>query len=99
MKERHWGHRSAFRSVAYGLGKHFLGHEINLNLKNEKIFEEIVMRHFELTVIAGVQPGQPWTQDNLDRLEGKFQKNLMSMDCNGGMNVRDETKRKRKAGT
>ena len=99
MRERHWGHRSEIRSGADGLGKHFLGHGVNLNLKNEKIFEESVMRHFDLTVIASVQPGQPWTQVNLDRLEGKFQKNLMSMDYNGGMDVRDETKRIRKAGT
>ena len=99
MRERHWGHRSEIRSGADGLGKHFLCHGVNLNLKNEKIFEESVMRHFDLTVIASVQPGQPWTQVNLDRLEGKFQKNLMSMDYSGGMNIRDETKRKRKAGT
>ena len=59
---------------------------------NDKIIKENVMRHFELTVIANIQPGQPWTQDNLDRLEGKFQKNLMSMDYDGGMNIRDETK-------
>ena len=35
----------------------------------------------------------------LDGLEGKLQKNLMSMDYNGGINVRDEMKRRRKAGT
>ena len=74
MRERHWGHRSEIRSGADGLGRHFLSHGENLNLKNEKIFEENVMQHFELTIIASVQPGQPWTQDNLDRLEGKFQK-------------------------
>ena len=80
MRERHWGHRSEIRSGADGLGKHFLGHGINLNLKNEKIFEEIVMKHFELTLIDSVQPGQPCTQDNLDRLEGIFQKNTIYID-------------------
>ena len=54
-----------------------------------------VMQHCELTVIASVQPGQPWTQD---RLEGKLPNNLMSMDYNGGMNIRDETKRRRNNG-
>ena len=44
------------------------------------------MEYFELTIIASVEQGQPWTQQNLDRLEAKFQKNLMCMDYNGGIN-------------
>ena len=56
------------------------------------------MQYFELTVIASVEPNQPWTNRNLDRLEAKFQKNLMTMEYNGGMNIRDETKRNRKTG-
>jgi hypothetical protein len=43
MRERHWGHRSEIRSGADGLGRLFLSHRDNLNLKNEKIFEENVM--------------------------------------------------------
>jgi hypothetical protein len=66
MRETHW---SETRSGADGLGKHFLGHGVNLNLKNEKIFEESVMRHFELTVIASVQPGQSWTQVNTEYIQ------------------------------
>ena len=62
MRERHYGHRSEIRSGADGLGKHFLEHGANLNLKND---------------VQPGQPGQPWTQDNLDRLEGKLQKYLM----------------------
>ena len=98
MRERHWGHRSEIMSGADGLGRHLLSHGENSNLKNEKIFKENVMQHFELTIIASVQSGQPRTQDNLDRLEGKFQKNLMCMDYNGGMNIRDKTKRRRNNG-
>ena len=56
------------------------------------------MQQFELTVIASVEPNQPWTNRNLDRLEAKFQKNLMTMEYNGGMNIRDETKRNRQTG-
>ena len=41
-----------------------------------------------------MEPGKPWTQTRLDELEGKFQKNLMTMDYNGGMNIRDEIKRR-----
>ena len=30
-------------------------------LKQEEIFERNVMQYFELTVIASVEPNQPWT--------------------------------------
>ena len=99
MRKRHLGHRAEIRSGADGLGKHFLSHGLNLNLKNDMIFEEQVMKHFQLTIIASVEPSKPWTQQNLDRLEAKFQKNLMTMDYNGGINIRDETKRNRTVGT
>ena len=75
-------------------------HGQGLNLKDENIFEENIMKHFDLTIIASVESGQPWTQKKLDDLEGKFQKNLMTMDYHGGMNIRDENKRKtRRTGT
>ena len=60
------------------------------------IFEEHVIKYFELTIIGSVEPGRPYTQTNLDRLEGRLQKNLMCMDYNGGINLKDETKTKRK---
>jgi hypothetical protein len=53
-----------------------------LNLKNSEIFEENVMRYFSLTILASVDQGKPWTQDKLDQLEGRLQKNLMTMDYN-----------------
>ena len=31
-------------------------------------------------------------------MEGLFQKNLMTMEYNGGMNIRDEVKKKRRNG-
>ena len=96
MRARHLGHRSEIRSGADGIGRHFLdNHGQGLNLKNEDIFEENVMKHFQLTIIASAEPGQPWTNKKLDELEGKFQKNLMAMDYNGGINIRDEVKRRR----
>ena len=99
MRARHLGHRSEIRSGADGLGRHFLQHGQGLNLKDDTIFEENIMRHFELTIIASVEPGQPWTQKKLDDLEGKFQHNLMTMDWHGGINIRYENKRKtRRAG-
>ena len=101
MRARHLGHRAEIRSGADGLGRHFLEkHGQGLNLKNEEVFEENIMKYFNLTMIASVEPGKPWTQKRLDQLEGNFQKNLMSMDYNGGMNIRDETvRRNRKIGS
>ena len=99
MRKRHLGHRGEIRSGADGLGRHFLDkHGQGLNLKDDRTFEQEIMQHFKLTIIASVQPNMPWTQSALDRLESKFQKQLMAMDYQGGINLRDETKRKRKAG-
>ena len=36
--------------------------------------EENIMKHFQLTIIASVEPDQPWTNRKLDELEGRFQK-------------------------
>ena len=56
------------------------------------------MQHFKLTIITSVEPGKSWTQENLDRLESKFKKNVMAMDYNGGIYLRDESNRKRAVG-
>ena len=66
------------------------------SLKREEICEQHVMKHFKLTVNASVEPGRTYSQQNLDRLEGEFQKKLMTMDYHGGINLRDETRRRRK---
>ena len=96
MRKRHLGHRAEVRAGVVGLGEHFLSkHGVEKNLKDDKIFENI-MKHFSLTIIASVEPGQPWTLRRLDQLEGDFQKRLMPMDYNGGMNRRDETVRRRR---
>ena len=99
MRKRHLGHRAEVRAGVDGLGEHFLNtHGVGLNLKDDRIFEDSVMRHFKLTIIASVEPGQPWSLTKLDQLEGDFQKPLMCMDYNGGMNKRDENLRKRRQG-
>jgi hypothetical protein len=53
------------------------------------------MQYFQMTFIASVDPGKPWTQEDLDRLEAKFQIFWMAIECNGGVNLMDESKRKR----
>ena len=64
------------------------------------MFEEKVMQHFELTIIASVEPNKPWTQSRLDNLERRVQKQLIanSYSYNGGINLRDETHRRRRNG-
>ena len=43
-------------------GKHFLEkHGQGFNLKNEEQFEENVMKHYSLIIIASVEPGKPWS--------------------------------------
>ena len=66
------------------------------DLKNEAVYEAEVIQHFSLTIIECVESGKPWSQNRLDELEGKLQKNLMTMDYNGGMNIRDEVRRRRR---
>jgi hypothetical protein len=84
MRKRPLGHKAEILSGADGLGKHLLRHSQYSNLKDDKIFEEI-MKQFQLKIIASVEPGKPWTQENLDGLEAKLQKNVMAMDYNGGI--------------
>ena len=60
MRRRHLGHRSEIRSGADGVGRHFLeNHGQGLNLREENTFEEMVMKHFKLTIIGSVQPNMP----------------------------------------
>ena len=51
------------------------------------------MKHFKLMIVASVEPAKPWTQNRLDELEDRLQKNLRTMDY-GGINIRDEVQRK-----
>ena len=80
MRKRQIGHISEIRSGADGLGRNFQQHGAGLDLKREDSFEEYVMKHFELAVIASVEPGKTYSQQNLERLEGELQKKLMTMD-------------------
>ena len=98
MRARHLGHRGEIWSWAEGLGRHFLAHGQGFDLKSDEVFEDKVMKYFHLTIIASVEANKPWTQTRLDELEGRLQKQLMTMDYNGGITLRDETHRKRRHG-
>ena len=38
------------------LGRHFKDHGKDLDLKNENVFEQNIMKHFELTITGSVEP-------------------------------------------
>ena len=59
-----------------------------LDLKNETVFEVEIMQHFGLTMIESDEPNKSYSQSNLDRLEGDFQKKLMTMNYHGGIHMK-----------
>ena len=95
MRARHLGQRGEIRSGADGLGRHFLeNHGQGVNLKNENVFEENIMKHFTLAIIASEEPDKPWTEKRFDQLEGDFQKIFMTIGYSGCLNIRDENIRR-----
>jgi hypothetical protein len=42
------------RAGADGLGRHFEEHSVGLDLRNEEVFENQIMKHFELPEIESV---------------------------------------------
>ena len=55
-------------------------------------------KHCKLTIVASVEPGAPECKGRLDRLEADIQNRFMTMDHHGGMNLREEIRRKRGMG-
>ena len=59
------------------------------------------LQNFQLQIMGSVRPPatpeeEPACQIRLDRLEADLQKRLRCMKENGGMNIRDESKRRRR---
>ena len=100
MRRRHYGHRSDIRNGVEGLGSHFRDvHGQGLDLKLDANLNTC-MDIFRLAVVASVRPPsspeeEEASQTHLDRIEADLQKRLRCMFENGGMNVRDEDKRRR----
>ena len=100
MRTRHYGNRSDIRNGIAGLGSHFKDvHGQGLDLKSDDNLNTC-MANFRLVVVASVRPPsspeeEPSCQDHLDRIEADLQKRLRCMSENGGMNVRDEDRRRR----
>ena len=97
MCQRHRNHRSEVKSAADGVGEHFHSHLVDMGYdpKADKNIEKI-MPHFNLTIIASVNPDTPGAEERLDRLEQDFQHRLMTMNIHGGINLRDELRRTRR---
>ena len=48
------------------------------------------MEHYNITIIASVEPDKPWSQMRLDALEADLQDRVMTLEKHGGMNRREE---------
>ena len=92
MRERHYGHRNEIKRNEEGLGAHFFHHAQDLHVDVQKNVDDI-MKYFNLTVIASVEPNMPWSRDRLDTLESDMMERLMTMDAYGGINLRIERRR------
>ena len=94
LAQRHLSHREEIRQGQKGMGEHFKGkHGKGLDLRRDNNIE-IAMETFEIVVIASVEKGKRDSGKRLDQLEADFQHRLMCMDIHGGLNLRDECKRR-----
>ena len=76
------------------MGEHFKGkHGEGLDLRSNNNIE-VAMRTFEIVIIGSVEKGKKDSGKRLDQLEADFQHRLMCMDVHGGMNIRNETRRR-----
>ena len=97
IQKRHYGHRNEVKRGEEGMGSHFYDHAIEMGINLETNLDEI-MKHVNLTIVASVEPGAPGSKGRLDRLEADIQNRFMTMDRHGGMNLREEIRRKRGMG-
>ena len=92
MRARHYGHRSEVKRREDGMGAHFHQHAQDLGINMDTHMEDI-MKHFNLTIIASVEPDMPWSGARLDNLESDMMERMMTMENYGGMNLRVERRR------
>ena len=92
MQKRHYGHRSEVKTAADGLGEHFNIHAAHMGLNLDTQIDQI-MQYCNITIIASVEPDQPWSKSRLDALEADLQDRMMTLEKHGGMNRREERRR------
>ena len=54
-----------------------------------------IMKNFHLAVVGSVQPGKPWSQSRLDKMEADLKHRFQCLEKHGGIGIRDETRRRR----
>ena len=92
MQKRHYGYRSEVKRAADGIGEHFHKHAVDLGLSLNTQMDQI-MQHCNITIIANVEPDQPWSKSRLDSLEADLEDRVMTLEKHGGMNRREERRR------
>ena len=92
MQKRHYGHRSEVKTAADGLGEHFHAHAVDMGLDLGRQMDDI-MQFCSITIIASVEPNQPWSRNRLDDMESDLQDRFMCFEKHGGMNKREDRKR------
>ena len=79
MQKRHYGHRSEVKTAADGLGEHFNIHAAHMGLDLDTQMDQI-MQSCNITIIASVEPDQPWSKSRLDALKADLQDRLMTFE-------------------
>ena len=51
-----------------------------------------IMEMCQITIVASVEQGKPWSKRQLDIIEGDLQDRIMTFEKQGGMNRREERK-------
>ena len=92
MQKRHYGHRSEVKTAADGLGQHFHDHAVELGMDLDNQMDQI-MENCRITIVASVEPDQPWSRSRLDALEADLEDRVMTLEKHGGMNRREERRR------
>ena len=64
-----------------------------MHMVQEGLDIDQVSEYFDLTIIASVQEGRSDADKRLNELETNFQNRLMTMDFQGGLNVRNDLRR------
>ena len=91
---RHLSHREEIRQGQRGMGEHFKEkHGEGLDLRKDNNIE-VAMGTFEIVIIGSVEKGRKDSGKRLDQLEADFQHRLMCMEEHGGLNLRNETRRR-----
>ena len=99
VQKCHYGHWSEIKRCEEGMEAHFHSHaldnDMGINL-NSQIDD--IMKFCQLTIVGNVKPVKPGSRARLDKFEANIQNRLMTMEQQGGINLREEIKRGRRTG-